>query len=240
MKRISVLIVEDEAPAMKRLVKLVGENPRLDLSGTAKSAAEAAIKIPELQPDLLLLDIQLKDATAFDMLSEIKNGFHGKIIFITAYDRFAVKAFEHEAIDYLLKPFTRERFDEAISRVASRTEIFELKNMIELFRPVLNNQFKMIEIPEGNRTHFIDKEKIMYLHAEGYYTYFTELQGKKMIRISLKKLEEILPSEFIRINKSVIINKNHILELTRNKNSGRIIMIDRNEFFISENFIENL
>lgn len=240
MNKISVLIVEDEAPAMKRLLKLVDKNPQLKLVDTAKSAAEAGIKIPVHRPDLLLLDIQLKDATAFDMLAGVKNQFQGKVIFITAYDRFAVRAFELEAVDYLLKPFSRERFDQAIDRVISKTEIFELKKLVELFKSGLNNQSKMIEIPEGNKMHFIEKEKIMYLCAEGYYTYFIESQEKKMIRISLKKLEEILPADFLRINKSTIINKKYIMELTRNKNSGKVTMNDKNEFFISEKFVGNL
>lgn len=236
MSGLKTLAIDDEGPALRRLIKMVESHPELSLIGSAKSAEEAKSKIIVLKPELLLLDIQLKDATAFDLLSEIENKFDGKIIFITAYDQYAVKAFEYEAIDYLIKPYTQQRFNVAINKIISKTGSSEFKDLMN----ILNNyvkQSRTITIPEGAKNHFIDKAKILYLTADGYYTTLILTEGKKIIRISLRKLEELLPDNFIRINKSVIINKDFIQESTEHKMSAKILMIDRNEFYVSNNFI---
>lgn len=239
MNILKTIAVDDEGPALRRLTQMVEENPALQLIDSAKSAAEAKDKIIQIQPDLLLLDIQLKDATAFELLSEIKNHFTGKIIFITAFDQYAVKAFEYEAIDYLLKPYTEERFNAAVSRVISKNEKTDLKDLMNLFKNHTVNFPKMLTIPEGVKNHFIVREKLQYVFSEGYYCNFISSDGKKIIRISLKKLEEFLPGNFIRINKSVIVNKDFIIESTHHKSSVKILMSDKNEFYVSENFIKN-
>lgn len=238
MKQITVLAVDDEGPALRRLVKMTQAHPRLQLVGTAKNAYDAKQAILELQPQLVLLDIQLKDATAFEMLSEVVSSFHGKIIFITAYDKYAIKAFEYEAIDYLLKPFTEDRFDAAISRIALKDEASDLKNILEILKSPTQSSPKMMVIPEGIKSHFIEKESIQYIYAEGYYVHFVLENERKLIRISLKKLVELLPENFIRINKSTIINRDHIVELITNRATAKVIMSRKNEFYISAVYAE--
>ncbi|HLV24075.1 MAG TPA: LytTR family DNA-binding domain-containing protein [Moheibacter sp.] len=237
MKKFRTIAVDDEAPALRRLLKMIEENTDLQLIASAKSASEAKEVIIELKPDILLLDIQLKDATAFELLSEIKNDFSGKIIFITAYDQYAVKAFEYEAIDYLLKPYSQERFDIAINRIISKNEFPDLSKLIEIFQEKQNSS-KSLMIPEGNKNYFLESEKLHYVSADGYYSNFIMENERKMIRISLKKLEEILPENFIRINKSIIINKNFIVELISNKSSSKLTMPDGNEFDVSDKYLE--
>ncbi|SMC41257.1 LytR/AlgR family response regulator transcription factor [Moheibacter sediminis] len=239
MKRLSAIAVDDEAPALRRLIKMIEGNSDIQLIASAKSALEAKKVIIEFKPDLLLLDIQLKDATAFDLLSEIKNHFYGKTIFITAYDQYAIKAFEYEAIDYLLKPYTQERFNSAISRIISKQEKTDLNDLMNLLKNYTVNSPKMLAIPEGVKNHFIEKEKLQYIISEGYYCSFISSDEKKLIRISLKKLEEFLPEGFMRINKSTIINKDFIMESSHHKSTVKIIMSDQNEFYVSENFIKN-
>lgn len=240
MKELRTIAVDDEAPALRRLIKMIEENADLQLIASAKSATEAKEVIIEFKPDLLLIDIQLKDATAFDLLSEIKKDFSGKIIFITAYDQYAVKAFEYEAIDYLLKPYTQERFDAAISRIILKhDEKTDLTDLMNLLKNHTINAPKMLTIPEGMKNHFIEKDKLQYIISEGYYCNFISSDGKKLIRISLKKLEQVLPENFTRINKSTIVNKDFIIESTHHKTTAKVIMTDKNEFYISENFIRN-
>ncbi len=234
MNPLKTIAVEDEAPALKRLVKMIENHPKLHLLETAKTTKEAEDKILKLQPDLVFLDIQLKDASAFDLLSKIENRFSGKIIFSTAYDIYAVKAFEADALDYLLKPYSEERFAKAVDKAVSRIEAVDFGKILHQFKNGFEH--KTLIIPEGNKNHYIDNEKLMYLFSESYYTYFVLENERKMIRISLKKLEEILPENFVRINKSTIINKNYISEILRNKNTGKVILKDKNEFYISENF----
>lgn len=239
MKKLRTIAVDDEAPALRRLLKMIEENTDLQLIGSAKSASEAKEVIIEFKPDLLLLDIQLKDATAFELLSELENDFAAQIIFITAYDQYAVKAFEYEAIDYLLKPYTQERFNAAINKIISKQEKTNYNDLLNLLKNHTINSPKMLTIPEGLKNHFIEKDKLQYIISEGYYCNFISSDVKKLVRISLKKLEELLPENFIRINKSIIVNKDFIIESTHHKTTAKVIMADKNEFYISENFIKN-
>jgi len=238
MKPLHVVAIDDEGPALRRLVRMVNAHPLLTLAGTATNAEDAGNCILKLQPELLLMDIQLKDATAFHVLSKINNLFHVKIIFITAYDKYAVKAFEFEAIDYLLKPFTEERFNNAINRVIAKNESIDLNKLITAIKVASPVDSRVVVIPEGAKSYFIEKDKLHYIYAEGYYANFVCGKEKKLIRISLKKLDGLLPENFIRINKSTIINKEFIVELITHKTTSKVIMPDKNEFYISDTFAE--
>lgn len=239
MKQINVLAVDDELPALRRLVSMIENHPGLNLTGTARNSIESKEKIIELQPDLLLLDIELKDATAFDLLTGVKDAFKGKIIFCTAFDKYALKAFDFQAVDYLLKPYSEERFNAAIERIIQKDEKPDLNQLIELFTKSQSGT-KMLTIPEGNKNYFLNNEKIYYIIADGYYSNFILNDEKKMIRISLKKLEEVLPDNFIRINKSVIINKNFVTELIAHKTTSKILMVDKSEFFVSDKLVNQI
>jgi two-component system LytT family response regulator len=236
MNRLSVIVVDDEAPALRRLSKMVEQYPELDLVATARNSVEAVSRIRECLPDILLLDIQLKDATAFDVLHEVQDCFTGKIIFVTAYDKYAVKAFEFEALDYLLKPYTVERFNKAMERVAQKDEASDLKKIMRFLSSVKTRENKSLIIPEGVRNHFVSSNDIQYIYAEGYYANIVMKNEKKLLRISLKKLESLLPDNFLRINKSTIVNRFEIKQLIKNKASTKVIMPDGNEFQISENY----
>lgn len=237
MKQLKVLAIDDEMPALRRLVGMIENHPDLALVGTARSAMEAQEKITQSQVDLLLLDIELKDATAFDLLAAVKSSFTGEIIFCTAFDKYALKAFEFYAVDYLLKPYTIERFNAAIDRIIKREQKTDLNQLITLLKQSQSTH-KTLVIPEGNKNYFLDSEKLYYVVADGYYAEFILIDDKKTIRISLKKLEELLPENFIRINKSVIINKNFVTELISHKTTSKIKMKDKNEFIVSGKIIE--
>ncbi|MBA5629872.1 LytR/AlgR family response regulator transcription factor [Moheibacter lacus] len=237
MKKIKTLAVDDEAPALRRLVKMIENHPKLELIETARNSIEAKEKILKFNPDLVLLDIQLKDATAFELLLEIQNSCKDKIIFCTAYDQYAIKAFDFQAIDYLLKPYSEERFQIAIDRILKQNEKTDLTKMLQVLAEKSKSS-EMLKIPEGNKCHFIHTEFLYYVQAEGYYAQFVLKNEKKLIRISLKNLEEILPESFIRINKSIIVNKTFISEMVSNKSSTKITMPDKMEFDVSEKYLK--
>lgn len=238
MNSIRTIAIDDEAPALRRLVKMIKSHPDLDLVETARNATDAKNKILKLNPDLILLDIQLKDATAFELLSTIQNSFSGKIIFSTAYDQYALKAFEFQAIDYLLKPYSEERFNASIERILKKPGQTDLHQILQLLSDK-SNAPELIQIPEGNKQYFIPADQLLYVQAEGYYANFIMKNEKKVIRISLKNLEEILPETFIRVNKSVIVNKVFISELATHKSSAKIKMPDKKEFEISEKYLQD-
>ncbi len=237
---LNTLIVEDEGLSRRRMERMVNEHSNLQLiPHSAKSGLDALEKIKLYQPDLILLDIELKDFNAFEILNKIEN-FQSKIIFITAFSEYAIKAFEVEAIDYLLKPFTIDRFNTAVQKVITSDQNFDLEEIKKFINKKSEQNHQKLVIPEGNTQHFIDGTNIEYIYSQGYYVNLVMNNQKKLIRISLKLLEEILPDNFHRINKSTIINSENINQLVKNKTSLKIIMKDRNEFFVTDKYKEQI
>lgn len=223
------ILIEDEGAARRRLEKIVQGHPNLDLIGSASSGAAAIILINQNEADLLLMDIQLKDMTAFEVLKNINKDFSGSIIFVTAYNEFAIKAFEVFAIDYVLKPFSEARILEAIERC------------LQLKTPAKKEVFAILEslhfpdkicIPEGKTSHLFSKESIEWIAAENYYSRIHTTDGnEKLIRILLKDLQNILPQNFLRINRSEIINKNHIVSFREDRHETTFVLQSGRECF---------
>jgi len=226
----STVIVEDEGPARRRLAKMVEQHPKLQLLDALRSGQEAIDRIPKLQPALLLLDIQLKDKTAFDVLEQIRDAIDSKVVFITAYDHYAIKAFEVEAIDYLLKPFDQPRFMAAINRVINRSREVMQQQLMQLLEQHSPSTKVQISIPEGSRNYLFQADDIRYIQADGYYVKIVGPASEKLIRISLKKLDNILPSSFLRLNKSIMVNTAYISRVDYLKHTSKIILKDGSEF----------
>lgn len=235
MTRYSVVVVDDEGPSLRRVVNMINKHPLLELLGTSMSMKEAINTIVEVKPDILLIDIQLKDGDAFDVIRGIQGHFFGSIIFITAYDHFALKAYEVGAMDYLLKPFDSERFNKALSKVVTMDEK-RYGQVLDSLQKDKSDKSQILIIPEGVKQYFIKRDTIQYIYSEGYYANFIMDGEKKVLRISLKKLEKILPANFVRVNKSTILNYHHIKELVNNISVTKIIMNDGNEFYVSEGY----
>ena len=131
-----------------------------------------------------------------------------------------------------------EATDAAIARINAKTESVDIDTVIRLLASQ-NIGPNMLMIPEGIKRYFIGKNELQYIYSEGYYANFILQKDKKFIRISLKKLEDLLPSIFIRINKSTIINQLHIRELTSNRSSFKIVMSDGSDFQVSDTYVDN-
>ncbi len=220
---IRTVIIDDEAPARRRMKKLLQTRKGYELVGEAESGKQAIDIIGLQKPDLILLDIQLKDMTGFDVIKSI-NFNEGAIVFITAYDSYAIQAFEENAIDYLLKPYKEDRFYEALNRVRERQNVNYEQSINELIRRISDTSSPLkIRIPEGKTTHLVDGRAIEFIQSDGYYSNIHFEDGSsKMIRISLKSLETILPFTFTRINKSVIVNRDKILSIRQLKRTVEI------------------
>lgn len=229
---IKTIIVDDEAPARRRLRKLLDEDQRCELIAEAENGKQAIDVIQRLNPELLILDIQLKDMTGFDVLREVRSSFNGVIIFITAFDEFAIKAFEANAVDYLLKPFKNVRFFDSLSRVLKAKENTQQPSLREL-AAYFDQKTKIestIKIEEGRVVHRINPDDVSFIQSEGYYCNFHIGQRVKMIRISLKLTQNILPKNFIRINRSVIINKHKIDSTKKLAKTMEITLITGDKF----------
>ncbi|RIV71555.1 LytR/AlgR family response regulator transcription factor [Flagellimonas aequoris] len=237
MTKYAVVVVDDEGPSLRRVVKMINEHPMLELMGTSMSMKGAIQTVNEIKPDILLIDIQLKDGDAFGVIKGIKGHFFGSIIFITAYDHFALKAFDVGVMDYLLKPFNAERFNKALTKATSMDEE-RYHQILDSYNPSRFTEPDILIVPEGVKKYFLKRDTIQYICSEGYYANFIMEGEKKVLRISLKKLEKVLPDNFIRINKSTILNYHNIKELVNNISLTKIIMKDGNEFHVSDGYKE--
>lgn len=197
-----ILIVDDSRLARKELAGLLAQHPHCDIVGEASDVQSAVTAINELQPDVVLLDINLPDGTGFDVLeqSELTPG----VIFTTAYEEHALHAFQVNALDYLLKPITRDRLDEALLKMEQRPK----------HAPFVQPEKSLdahIFIREGERCHFIKFREISRIAVEGNYVrlHFGTLSAP--VLRSLNYVETRLdPQTFFRANRQEIINLNYI------------------------------
>lgn len=193
-----VLIIDDERLARQELRNLLGGQLNIDIVGEAKNADEALLKISELQPDLLLLDVQMPGKDGFELLQEVDLGL--QVVFVTAYDQHAIRAFEVNAIDYLLKPVERPRLIKAISKVQ--------KVLSE--RSLMGGQLApsdKVFLKNGEQSWLVKLADITALESVGNYTSVTFNGHKPLIRRSLNQLEKRLPKAmFFRASRQYIVN----------------------------------
>ncbi|MEQ8927192.1 MAG: LytTR family DNA-binding domain-containing protein [Fulvivirga sp.] len=220
---IKVGIIDDEPLARKRVKKLIKQRFDIEVSFECGNVENAISQIDELKPDIIFLDIQMKSKNGFDVLDKIN--FIPIIVFITAYDKYAVRAFEYTAFDYLMKPFKEERFFSVLNRAislvntrnleADQRQIRDLLQMMSYQSDHKAGLYKTsIPIKLADKTYFIPCESIEYIKASGYYAEIVEGGKKHILRQSLTELIKVLdPSKFIRIHRSSIINTSFLKEI---------------------------
>lgn len=235
MQKIKTLIIEDEASIRKEIEWLVSQHHQLEICGMAGSVEGSLPLFAAIKPDLVLMDIQLTDGTAFDILSQLGEvDFH--IVFMTAFNHFAVKAIKFGALDYLLKPIEEEEFALAIKRVEKENNKLLYNNQLHLAKSITKNieinLNTQICIASSDFLQLIKLGDIVFCKSEGSYTeVYTQNQKKIVASKSLKYYEEILPSEwFVRTHQSYIINKLYVDKLHK---SGVIIMQNEKEIPIA-------
>lgn len=200
------LIVDDERLARQELKKLLSEYDNLDIIGEAANGEEAADKINAEKPDLVFLDIQMPGKSGFDLLEDLDHIPY--VIFVTAYDEYAIKAFEVNALDYLLKPVENHRLEEALKKVEHR--INEDRSHTEE-APSSNedvlNLDNQIFLKDGDKCWFVSLSDVRLFESEGNYVRVYFKDKKPLILKSLNNLEKRLdPSAFFRTNRKFIVN----------------------------------
>ncbi|WP_319500164.1 LytTR family transcriptional regulator DNA-binding domain-containing protein [uncultured Draconibacterium sp.] len=224
------IVVDDEPLARLRLQTLLGEYPeKFELVAEAENGDEAIEKINRLKPEFVFLDIQMPETNGFEVLKKLN--FLPKVIFCTAYDEFALRAFDTNCIDYLVKPLTRERFAKTIEKIEQMnggTPEINLDNLIAQFsRGYKKNDATSIPVKVGDRVIFVRLDEVSFFQAdEKYVTVVTKHSKSYTLDSSLKKLEEKLPDNFIRVHKSYLINKNLLKEVRKHFNNRFVLIID--------------
>lgn len=217
---IRCLVVDDEPLGRDRIVSLLHTIPEAEVIGECETGTAAIQAITEQSPDLLFLDVQMPGIDGFGVLASLPAPIAPAVIFVTAYDEYALKAFEVHAQDYLLKPYDRERFYEAFQHAATRiraeresgtnARLVALLEDIERDRP----RRTLVPIRSGGRVTFLPVEEIDWLEAADNYVKIHAGRETHLVRQTLQSMEESLsPTMFVRIHRSTIINVSRIREI---------------------------
>ena len=210
---IRAYIVEDEQPALERLQDFIGEISDVEIVGSNASGKEAAQQIDSLKPDLLFLDIHLTDISGIDLLRLIAH--QPAIVFTTAYNQYAIEAFELRAVDYLLKPFSKERLEEAVAKV--REKFDPDQNMTATVKQLLQNwqpgKDYLTRIPSriGDKIYILADDDIVYFKSEDKVVFAYLADSDFIVNYTLEELlTRLNPDKFFRIHRSTIVNLNYV------------------------------
>ena len=221
MKKLRTVIIDDEAPARELMRYYLNDAPEIDIIAECADGFSGLKTISELKPDLVFLDIQMPRLTGFELIEVMTE--KPAIIFTTAYDQFAIKAFEMNAVDYLLKPFPKERLHEAINKVIKRsgpekTERIPPSRLIEKM-PEQGGPLNRIVVRKGNAINLIPIDQVRYIAAEDDYVMVYHSAGKALKQQTLKFYEDNLPgTDFVRVHRSYIVR---ILDINRIEPYGK-------------------
>lgn len=213
---IKTIIIEDEKNTLEVLKKMLQFiNPDIKIIGETGYVQEAISLIQEKQPQLVFMDIELEDGTGFTVLEQLKNT-NFKIIFTTAYNQYAIKAFKFSAIDYLLKPINPEELQKAVQRAI--TSINEKENYQELLNRINNDTENNIVLKTAEQRHIVPVNSIIRLEADGAYTIFITKTEKLIVSKNLKYYQELLDQDFIRCHQSHLVHQQSIKSIDSNNN----------------------
>jgi len=237
--KIRTLVVDDEPLARQRIIGLLKSHQEIELVGECRNGREAIDTINMKQPDLIFLDIEMPDIDGFGVASGIDLSYKPFIIFATAYNQYALKAFDIHAIDYLLKPYDDERFEEALDLAKSQIALKSnskfnerLLQLVNEFSVEPDNYLKQFKIKDRGREKFIRAENIIFIEAEGNYLMLHHEEGRDLFRSTMGSIEkELNPNRFIRIHRSFILNSTYIKNVSYlSNNEFKITM--KNDFTV--------
>jgi two-component system, LytTR family, response regulator len=215
--KLTTVIVDDEPLARSNLAVLLRLDPKIEIVAECGSGIEAPSVIRDLKPDLLFLDVQMPECDGFDVLELLGNDVPPAVVFVTAYDQYALRAFEAGALDYLLKPFDNARFDLALKRARQKIDLG--KN--------LPRKLDRLAIKNAGQVSFLKTSEIDWIEAADYYACLHVAQRTHMLRRSISELEQDLdPAFFCRIHRSTIVNLDRIRGLALNEDGEYEVLLE--------------
>jgi two-component system LytT family response regulator len=257
MDRIRTIIVDDEPLGRSRLASLLQEEDDIEIVAQCGDGAEALAAIGELDPDLLFLDVQIPELTGFEVLAALDRADPPVVIFVTAHDEFALRAFDVHALDYLLKPFDDERFQQALARARSHLgnqDAVDVRRRLMDFFGETNGMtsnghtadrerlLTRIVVKEGDRILFLKVDDIDWIEAADYYARIHARGATYVIRETLANLEQHLdPERFVRIHRSTIVNLDRVQEMQPWFHGAFVVfLVDGTELRLSRSRREHL
>ncbi|MCS7052620.1 MAG: LytTR family transcriptional regulator DNA-binding domain-containing protein [Ignavibacterium sp.] len=243
-KKIKVIIIDDEVLARQIIKNYLSKHSEIEIIAECSDGFDAVKKINQLKPDLIFLDIQMPKITGFEMLELIENP--PQIIFTTAYDQFAIRAFEVNAVDYLLKPFSEDRFNFSLEKAIVRlndpsNQEKEIKNILN----ITDEKTEILErviIKDGSKINVIPVDEILYIEAQDDYVLINSEKGKFLKQKTMKYFENHLnENQFVRVHRSFIVNLNFIEHLFQTETeSHRLVLKNGKEIPVSKNGLQKL
>ncbi len=236
--KIKAIIIDDEELARKVIIKYLENHPEIEIGAACENGFTGLKAINEKKPDLIFLDIQMPKIDGFELLELLDE--KPAIIFSTAHDEFAIQAFEHSALDYLLKPYSQQRFSEAVKKAVERIKagITQKPEIEKLEKETRHSEafLRRIVVKDGNRVHIIPTDEIVYLEAAGDYVEIHTPAGKFLKQQPMAFFEQRLnPSEFFRVHRSWIVAACEISKLEPySKDNYMLIMKNGKEINVSK------
>ena len=214
----NALIVDDEPLARDGLRMLLREDAEVAQVFEARNGREAVDVIRNEQPSIVFLDVQMPEMDGFDVLKEVGVERIPAVVFVTAHDRYAIRAFEINAIDYLLKPVARDRFEQALNRARSRVtaNIEDNRRMVSLLETLASppKYLERIAVRTAGKTYFVDLQDVAWIQAAENYVQLHTPSSKHLVHATVQTLQEMLdPQQFLRIHRSLIVNVHQVREL---------------------------
>ena len=247
MKKLVTIIIEDEKPARDLLKAYLEEYEQMEIMGEYDNGFEGLKAVNEKKPDVIFLDVQMPKLTGFEMLEVLEHD--PEVIFTTAYDQYAIQAFEQNAVDYLLKPFSRDRFKEAIGRLEARFKKADkhegAKRSIEKIKIHLaegEEKLHRVVIKKSGKIHVISTGNISFLEAQDDYVMIYTNDGKYLKQQTMKYFEKHLdPEQFVRVHRSYIVNVTNIERIEPYEKSNYILILkDGNKVPVSRSGMQVL
>lgn len=248
--KVRVLIVDDEPLARDVIRLMLKEHPQIDIAGECRNGVEAVAMIKRHDPDIVFLDVQMPDLDGFGVIKQVGAENMPVTIFVTAYDKYAIRAFEVHALDYLLKPFDRERFEQTLSR--ARTQLQRDRNedvhqrlltWLEGNNPLPQTRYlNRLVIKESGRIFFVNTAEIDWIEAAGDYVSLHVGRKTHLLHERMNVLAEKLdPKHFLRIHRSTIVNLDRVKELQPHLNGEFFVLLhDGTSLKLSRSYREDL
>lgn len=249
----TALIVDDEPLARVRMRSLLAPySSEIEIVGEASSGVEAIEKIGQLLPDVVFLDIQLNDMDAFEALKSLEEDMP-LIVFTTAYDNFALRAYEENTVDYLLKPVEPARLEKTVEKLRKRLDQVLDENQLpenfswDVFRQMMgsaNNYLQRLQVKIGDRILLVNVDEIIRFQSEEKYTTVYTLSGQHVIDTPLVDLEKKLdPRQFVRIHRAHLVAIDYIAEIRKTDMSRLNVVLrdkDHTQLLVSRNFVKKV
>jgi len=235
MKKIRTLVVDDEPLAREGVVAMLAEDPEVEVIGTCADGESALASIRADRPDLLFLDVQMPKRDGFEVMAQLRREERPVVVFVTAYDKYAIKAFDVSAVDYLLKPFRDARFAEALAK--AKREVYQARasdasqkmdQLLDIVQQIArsgghssaapataSDASDRVVLKTGSDLHFIRTADIIWVEAQADFVKVHTTGSAQLVRETLQNLEDrVDPAKFLRIHRSSLVNLEHVKKVT--------------------------